>query len=666
MDAIYPPAPNAAQPAATTAESLVAWYRQHCFTFVTWPSVGDEKGPHDKEWPAKAIAGGYTYHEGDRLGLVTGTEVAPGRFFNDVDIDWAPGSAIAQALLLATPCVFGRASKRVSHCLYTTSRPLASVRYEDIDKTCLIELRGTKKDGTVGLQTMAPPSVWSKDGVREELTFVKHGFPAHVDADAHTQRVTLAAIGMLLAKHMGQNGFGHDVRLAWAGFLLRAGIEPDLIVTMGEAMSIYCNNREVGDVRTVVQSTVANLKDSTQRVKGGPALAALLGTHGPAIVVRINQWLGRSEGPQLVIRKASDVPDETLDKQFGGRLVRGAFALLAGPGEGGKGMFTVDIAARFTNGEPFPGETTRREPSNVIACVTEDSLGRVKSRLRAANADLDRVFFVEGPEETRGGLTMASSMMLDDDVGKLVELARDIKADACLLETVVEHLGDRGGKASRRSTNNEADVRSALSPFRAMCAAAGVYGLGAIHPRKSTEGSVDDSISGSAAFRNVTRALHHIYRDPEDESENPVRLLFTSKSNYLSRRPSTLRFRIRSWDEGLAGPCMCPIANCGHEGRIVWQDDLLDKRVAEEIWRQIADRNKPRRDVNVQEAEGFLVGLMQDGVIAHTPQEIFMRASHEGITKAAVKRAKDKMRLVSKKEGFPAVVVGWQVEPEDI
>ena len=122
--------------------------------------------------------------------------------------------------------------------------------------------------------------------------------------------------------------------------------------------------------------------------------------------------------PQLILTKASDVPDERLDTQFGGRLVRGAFSLNAGPGEGGKGMLMAYTAARFTTGDPFPGETHRRDPVPVLLCVTEDSKGRVKSRLRAAGADLDLAFFIEGPEVTRGGLTMASPMMLDDDAGQ--------------------------------------------------------------------------------------------------------------------------------------------------------------------------------------------------------------------------------------------------------
>jgi putative DNA primase/helicase len=656
--------------AAMCPREVVATYFEMGLCPVFWSMNGDSKGPKEKDWPAKAAAGGYTlsdYRDGDRVGILTGVEISPGKFLHDVDIDWGPGVEIAKAMLPVTRFVFGRASKPTSHCFYLTPEALTSIEFRDIDGTMLIELRGTKKDGTLGKQTMAVPSVWSKDGRREPLEFRVLAVPAFIaEVRLLPRRVCLAAIGMLLAKHLGHNGFGHEIRLAWAGFLLRAGLAAEDLITMGDAMSTYTNNREVGDVRTVVESTLAGLKDESKKVKGGPALASMLGKRGAEIIARINEWLGHSEGPQLIIRKASDVPDEKLDKQFGGRLVRGTFSLLAGPGEGGKGMFVVDTTARFTTGDPFPGETARRAPSNVIICATEDSLGRVKSRLRAAGADLSRVFFVEGPEVTRGGLTMASPMMLDDDVGKLVQFARENDVDACLLETVVEHFGDRQGKASRRSTNNEADVRSALSPFRAMCAAAGVYGLGAIHPRKSVEGSIDDSISGSAAFRNVTRAAHHIYRDPEDESTNPVRLLFTSKSNYLSRRPPTLRFRIRSWDEGIASPCMCPVSDCGHEGRIVWEDDLVDKRTAEDVWKQISQRGKPRRDVNVQEAEAFLAGLMHEGVIALTPEEIFKLASAEGITKAAVKRAKENMRLVSKKLGFPAAVVCWQVAGEEL
>jgi hypothetical protein len=278
--------------ASMMPHELVAAYLAKNYRIVTWPHIGDSKGPKERGWPDRI----YTlddYHEGYRVGLLTGTEVAPERFLHDVDIDWAPGSIIAQKLLPATGFVFGRASKRISHCFYLTPEPISTRRYEDIDKTCLIELRGTKTNGDVGLQTMAPPSIWSKDTQREPLLFVKQDDPAFLEQSVLKQRVCLSAIGMLIARHLGTNGFGHEVRLAWAGFLLRAGIPVDDIVLMGEGISSLCNNLEVHDVRRSVESTANRLADPRQKIKGGPAFTRIVGEKGKAVVARINEWLGR-------------------------------------------------------------------------------------------------------------------------------------------------------------------------------------------------------------------------------------------------------------------------------------------------------------------------------------------------------------------------------------
>lgn len=276
-----------------TGRERVEQYLQQNYRIVTWPATTDDKGPKAEGWLQKI----YTladYHEGDRVGLILAHEVTPGRFLHDVDIDWAPGSLIAQAFLPATAFVFGRESKKVSHCFYTLSEKLPTFKYADIDKTALIEIRGSKSDGSIGFQTMAPPSIWSKDKKVEPLEFVKDGMPAFIDSSSLLrQRVCLAAIGMLLAKHLGHNGFGHDPRLAWAGFLLRAGIPIDDLVKMGEHISIYCNNKEVVDVRRVVESTHSALQQQGKKVAGGPTLAKILGEHGRSILARINEWLGR-------------------------------------------------------------------------------------------------------------------------------------------------------------------------------------------------------------------------------------------------------------------------------------------------------------------------------------------------------------------------------------
>jgi hypothetical protein len=279
---------------------ILDFYGRNNFRLVYWPAIRDSKGPHEKGWTERA----YTrddYRDGSRVGIMCGVEIAPGRFLHDVDIDWAPGASIAQALLPATDLMFGRASKKVSHCWYTTPEPLQSSKYEDpTDKSCRIELRGTKLDGTIGNQAMAPPSVWSKEAVREPLEFVRMRVPTHIaDAALLKQRVTFAAIALLLGRDVGKQGFGHEVRLACAGFLLRSGLTPDDVVAIGDAIISFTGNRDAHDIRETVASTKKRLDAKDRKVKGGPALAKSLGAAGAAIIKRIDEWLGRSDAGDI-------------------------------------------------------------------------------------------------------------------------------------------------------------------------------------------------------------------------------------------------------------------------------------------------------------------------------------------------------------------------------
>ncbi len=327
---------------ALTPRELVAAYLANNFRIVVWPAEGDAKGPTAKGWTTRA----YTlddYHEptatstGDRVGVMTGHEISPGHFLHDVDIDWAAGSTIAQVFLPTTRFVYGRHTKRISHCFYTLPEALPSFKYEDIDGSTLIELRGAKRDGDVGLQSMVPPSIWTKAGQSEPLVFVTYGLPAHVEsASALKQRVCLAAIAMLCAKHFGPNGFGHEPRLAWAGFFLRAGITVADLQLMGEAISVYCQNREIQDVRRVLESTAVSLSTEGKRVKGGPSLAKIFGEHGKKILARINEWIGRDSDflrdrsglilreSQENIRRAITLLDEEFTyNMFSGKMLQG-------------------------------------------------------------------------------------------------------------------------------------------------------------------------------------------------------------------------------------------------------------------------------------------------------------------------------------------------------
>lgn len=278
------------------AKLIVQTYLSKNYPIVTWAQIGDKKGPTEAGWPTKK----YTlddYNDGNRVGIVTGTEISEGKFLCDVDIDFGDGQRIASRLLPHSDFVFGRESKHTSHVFYTTPEAIKSEKYEDVDKTTLIELRGVKTNGDIGFQTMVPPSIWTKAGAKEPLEFRKSGEPTHVDsAEDLKQSVCHAAIGMMIARNLGKNGFGHLPRLAWAGFLLRLSIPSKELIQMGLGISEYCNNLELKDVEDVVNSTRDRLTDPKLKIAGGPALAKFLGPNGKAIVTRITEWLGKESG----------------------------------------------------------------------------------------------------------------------------------------------------------------------------------------------------------------------------------------------------------------------------------------------------------------------------------------------------------------------------------
>jgi hypothetical protein len=279
--------------APSTPQEIVEYYYEHGFRPVFWPAEGDTKGPNEKGWPNKFY---YLadYNEKKRVGLLTGVELSERKFLHDVDLDWSPGAPIALKLLPGTDFVYGRESKKVSHCFYTLPEGIPTLQFKDLDGQTLIELRGTKADGTIGFQSMVPPSIWQKEDKSEPLVFARFGDPGHVEAKDLKQRVCLSAIGMLLARHLGHNGFGPEARLCWAGFLLRLGIPKDDLIAMGEGMSVACNNLEVHDVRPCIESTHNRLQVEKSRVKGGPALAKLIGQKGREVLDLINDWLGNN------------------------------------------------------------------------------------------------------------------------------------------------------------------------------------------------------------------------------------------------------------------------------------------------------------------------------------------------------------------------------------
>ena len=186
-----------------------------------------EKGPQIKYWQTLRITGADVakYFNGapQNIGLLLGTPYG----LTDVDCDCPEALRIWPSYRPPTNLIWGRKSNPASHSIYFADPPVHLLQFRDPlgngDEGMLIELRGLKKDGTIGLQTVAPGSTHSTgEQVRYEPG--KDGDPANIDAPDIERAVSLTAAAALLARHWPAAGHGrHECELALAGWLARAG-----------------------------------------------------------------------------------------------------------------------------------------------------------------------------------------------------------------------------------------------------------------------------------------------------------------------------------------------------------------------------------------------------------------------------------------------------------
>lgn len=178
--------------------------------------------PEGKEWQTLRVteetAQKYFKDDSLNIGVLLGDDYGSA----DVDLDSLEAVRLAPSFLPDTGMKFGRASKRVSHCFYRVDPPIPSATFKDpTDRKVLLELRCRNKDGSVGHQTVVPPSIHeSGEPIQFEPGFDAH--PANVEAEPFLVSVKTLAGAALLARHWPEAGHGrHETMLALAGALQR-------------------------------------------------------------------------------------------------------------------------------------------------------------------------------------------------------------------------------------------------------------------------------------------------------------------------------------------------------------------------------------------------------------------------------------------------------------
>jgi Family of unknown function (DUF5906) len=190
---------------------------------VPVPRTKDAKGPNIREWQHLVVTpeNAAQYFDSGRLVNVGAIMGPRSGGLTDVDLDCPEAIALALRFLPGTGSVYGRASKRRSHYLYTLTDdpgPKATRKFLDENKAVIVELR--LGGGGKGAQSIWPGSLHVKSNERYEW-----------DADGERRRATLAeltiavtkiAVATVLVRHWPEKN-RHEAAMRVGGFLARVG-----------------------------------------------------------------------------------------------------------------------------------------------------------------------------------------------------------------------------------------------------------------------------------------------------------------------------------------------------------------------------------------------------------------------------------------------------------
>jgi hypothetical protein len=239
------------------------WARRYIARgFSPIPVPFGEKGPKKQDWQhlrMKAEEVGEYFKGKSNIGLILGIDGLA-----DVDLDCAEALRIADHFLPGTDMVFGRKSRPRSHRLYSLDKPIPSRKFLDPLKdkggSTLLELRCTKGDGEIGLQTIVPPSVHPSG---ERIRFDGDGDPARVKSEALILSANYTAAAALLVRYWPDERCGrNEAFLALHGMLARGGFPLEDAIQLAEGIYLGLFGAEA-DMNQAAREANATFKKMT-------------------------------------------------------------------------------------------------------------------------------------------------------------------------------------------------------------------------------------------------------------------------------------------------------------------------------------------------------------------------------------------------------------------
>ena len=325
------------------------------------------------------------------------------------------------------------------------------------------------------------------------------------------------------------------------------------------------------------------------------------------------------EQPSLGIYLAATVKTTKVAWAWPGVIALKKLTIIEGDPGDGKSVLTIDLGARWSTGAPMPGQERAVLPAvPVILVSAEDDLDdTIVPRLRRAGANLNLVHCITHgatPEDPFGF----------GDLAEVRDRVKEVGAKIVVFDPLSAFLEER------TDSHNDASVRRALYPLKALASTTGAAVLVVRHLTKGSGGKALYRGGGSIGFIGAARAAYLVAEHPEE----PGTKLFACVKNNLAAKPPTMTYTVEVVDEE-------PYVKWG-EPLDLGAQAILDgpeRRKSAEAEDELASKRRARE----MECE-FLWDVVAEGPL--TWQEIKDAGKVAGFSEISLRRARADVGLV--------------------
>ncbi|MBX7134880.1 MAG: AAA family ATPase [Fimbriimonadaceae bacterium] len=318
-----------------------------------------------------------------------------------------------------------------------------------------------------------------------------------------------------------------------------------------------------------------------------------------------------------------DVPTWAWEYNGKGRIQLGTLALFAGRPGAGKSTAARWFAAGFTNGT-LAGRWCGKPQNVAYIAPAEESLKYiVKPGLRAAGADLSRIYFPEVWHDDK-------QVRLQSDLDE-ARLTEEIVA-AGITIVVVDPLMDTISASTDIHRNNE--VRACIDPWARIAAKIDGIVIGVAHLKKAATGDVVAGVNGSSAFGEVPRAVFGFAKDPATDDDR----IMSQEKNSTGEEDLALTYRIESH------PVTTDSANVAEVGRFV---------IIGESDRTVGDVLREAKPPAASDAQIWLEDYLTEHGTAPS-RDVKETGKAEGFSGSAIDRAARNLKVaITTSNAFP-------------